>query len=117
FTLKYVYILPNEGCREVVVSRYEEPYQPTSSKLLNTVVMRGIAVAMMVLSSAITKVERVRPGVSRGRGRRVAYLDSSSWPGSPAEEADVVRVRPSSCVSVGCFSSAADVVAVPEVFS
>lgn len=44
-TLKWVYILPKEGWSDVVVSRYAEPYQPTSSKESKTVVIVGIAVA------------------------------------------------------------------------
>lgn len=33
-----------------VVRRYAEPYQPTSLRALKSSVMRGMAVAMMVLS-------------------------------------------------------------------
>jgi hypothetical protein len=33
-----------------VVSKYEEPYQPTSPRALNWSVIRGIVVAMMVVS-------------------------------------------------------------------
>ncbi len=45
FMSKFAYIFPKEGCREVIVSRYDEPYQPTSFRESNTVVMVGIAVA------------------------------------------------------------------------
>ena len=80
----------------MLVTRYEELYQPTSSRELNTVVMRGTAVAILVLSSAITKVESVRPNVSKYRGESFVSLGSSSLPGSASAEdavaADVVRV-------------------------
>ncbi len=75
-------------------------------------VIRGIAVAIMVLSSAITNVESVRPNVSRWRGRPVAYFDSSSSPGSPSAE-EAVAVEPDrgtpSVVSFGSFLIACDV--------
>lgn len=51
--LKYVYTFPKDGGRDVVVSKYADPHQPTSSSELKTGVMRGMAVAMMVLSSAM----------------------------------------------------------------
>ena len=81
-----------------MVSRYEEPYQPTSLSELKTVVMRGMAVAMMVLSSAMTKVDRQRPKVRMANGKALGYLDSSSSPGAPAELVVVAAdgARPSS---------------------
>ena len=36
--------------KEQMVRRYDDPYQPTSLRASNSSVMRGIAVAMMVLS-------------------------------------------------------------------
>jgi len=77
-TSKYVYTLPIEGCKEVVVSKYEEPYQPTSSRLLKTEVILGMAVAMIVLSRAMTKVVRQRPKESVHNLTPDRYLDSSS---------------------------------------
>ena len=43
--LKYVYTFPKLGWREVVVSRYDEPYQPTSFSESKMIVIFGIAVA------------------------------------------------------------------------
>lgn len=37
--------MPKDGCKEVEVSRYADPYHPTSSKELKTDVILGIAVA------------------------------------------------------------------------
>lgn len=48
--LKKVYSRPKMSCSAAVVSRYELPYQPTSLRLRNSSVMRGIAVAMIELS-------------------------------------------------------------------
>jgi hypothetical protein len=49
------------GCSEHVVRAYAEPYQPTSASELKTEVIFGIAVAIIVLSRAMTKVVRQRP--------------------------------------------------------
>ena len=62
------------------------PYRSVSSK---TVVLRGIAVAIMVLSRATTNVDRARPNVRTYRGRPDLYCDGLS--GQSAE--DVVAVE------------------------
>ena len=60
------------------MSKYEDPYQPTSSRESKTEVILGIAVAMMVLSRATTKRARQRPKESMASVRPPGYLDSSS---------------------------------------
>jgi hypothetical protein len=63
---KKVYSFPNKSPNMQVVTRYAEPYQPTESRVWNSSVMRGIAVAMMVLSCL--KVQLVV-------GRKQGFLD------------------------------------------
>ena len=41
---------PNWSCKLHAVTRYADPYQPTSPRELNSSVMVGTAVEMMVLS-------------------------------------------------------------------
>lgn len=48
--------------------------------------------AIMVLSRAMTKVERVRPKVNRYSGMPLMYLDSSSSPGMSGSEVLVLAV-------------------------
>src|SRR4051812_25324648 len=56
--LKNVYSFPKNSCRAHVVKRYDEPYQPTSLRELKWSVILGIAVAIIVLSSAMRKTAR-----------------------------------------------------------
>lgn len=49
---KYCMTLPKVGCKAVVVIKYAAPYQPTSSVARNSVVILGIAVAIIYRQSA-----------------------------------------------------------------
>ena len=89
----------------MVVSKYEDPYQPTSFKESKTVVILGMAVAIMVLSRATTKVERQRPKVRMAKLNDLGYFDSSSSPGAPSVEAVAVdSVRTSSFPCSPCLA-------------
>lgn len=48
FTGKYLYAFPHTDCVAAKGKNMTEPYQPTSSRLWNSLVMDGIAVVMMV---------------------------------------------------------------------
>lgn len=60
-----VYSLPNSSCSAQHVNKYEPPYQPTSSKELNSLVMCGMAVAMIVRSSETRKTTRKIASIRR----------------------------------------------------
>lgn len=58
FIGKDLYSLPKVGWNAVVVRRYALPYQAISSREWNCVVMLGIAVPMITVSSATRKVPK-----------------------------------------------------------
>lgn len=60
FGSKHLYITPKIGCNAVRLSRYTEPYEPTSSRALNSVNMVGTATPVLVISMASNKVPRQR---------------------------------------------------------
>lgn len=82
-----------------MVKRYAEPYQPTSSNFLKWSVMRGSAVAMMVLSRATQNTARQSAKVMVAKAKPVGY---SSTPESPE------LLRSLSSTSAGALRSASD---------
>jgi hypothetical protein len=60
-------------------------YQPTSSREWNWVVMRGMAVATMDVSSIIKKMTRTNDNNTLSNAKPVRYASSSSFFGGGAE--------------------------------
>ena len=60
FNGKYLYPFPQVDWKEATVKKNAEPYHPTWSRELNSSVIRGIAVATMVMSRANRKIESIR---------------------------------------------------------
>ena len=54
--LKSLNMVPAAGCRAVRVSKYAEPYHPTSSIEVNSVAILGMATDIIVVSIATNNV-------------------------------------------------------------
>lgn len=69
FSGKYWYALPQTSLNDELVTEYADPYQAMLAMDPNSVVMAGMAVAMMEKSSAASRMLSMRPSVRRTRRR------------------------------------------------
>jgi hypothetical protein len=74
---KYLYALPQVDWNEAIVRKKAEPYQPTWSREWNWSVIRGIAVATIVMSMATRKIESARATMIIASRKAAGYSPSS----------------------------------------